>query len=142
LQNFGKLSIAERTILIIRRRRRFALWNEGQGARAFTANPLEHRKVVLLADLENPGNDLAIIFLRQYPTEEPAALLLREALGSKRQRARYRESGRVIQPGRIIVKDHLSTVILYEMADELLLEIDIECACHDPTPCLPEAGVV
>ena len=62
--------------------------------------------------------------------KESTALFAGEPLFSERQGMRKGHRCRVFPPALRIIKKHLPVIILYEMPDDIAMQIDIEGSCH------------
>ena len=117
-------------VAVIALRERPARGNEGDRPRAFAADLFQHRVVVARADAEIAGDDLALGFFRQDTGEEGPAFPALEAFLPQRKGLRQGHGAGLVQPVCRVVEKHLAAVILDEMADEIVVQIDIEGSGH------------
>src|SRR6185369_4704019 len=82
----GKFPVGELAIVVVFFPQRAAGGDESDRARAFAADPLQHRVVVARADAEIAGDDLALPLLWQDAAEETPTFLALEGFRLQRQR--------------------------------------------------------
>ena len=129
-QDRGKFDRRERTVAVMLFGQLFACRNESNGAGALTADLLQHGVVVARADAEIACDEFALCLFGQYAAEEASALVAREALFAQGQRLRERRRAGPVQPALGIGEAHLATIVLDELAGEVVVQIDIERPRH------------
>src|SRR5438309_380898 len=111
-------------------RHRFAVRQEGHGARAFAAYALQHGVIVARADAEIARDRFALALFRQNAGKETAAFLAAEALLAQRQGMGQWDRLCPLQPALGVLKAHVAAFVLRLSPDEAGAEVDGKRAGH------------